>query len=495
MSRRLRLAGLGAGAAFLLLALLAGIERGRGTLALKSRLNALAAQGERLSLDKLIPKPAPPGENAFAELTGVTKELEALVGKVSEGPRLEFSGPGQAVEISAMEEWGAKEGAGGNWKRFAEQFKGAEALLPKLRAAADKVAYDSGFDYRSGFVDFKMGQALEAKRSCQALSWSAMQNLRQGDMATAHQDLVALARLTALQGTERLTMAQLIRQSGAVLAFNTTWLALQTRGLSKPQLETLQEAWQKCDFVGDMELALEMERALTMDLFAQFRSSPAKLATHLARAEQADAAVAGALGSLPTHGFALKRMNLPLWKAVWAEQDQLSSLNRWQGLIERERTARTGGWAAMTGGGQGGRESAAPWFEGTEERSRYDRMRFLVSGANPPPAEQLIRRTLSTQTMQQMTVAALAIERYRLHCGKFPKHLGELHHHHHLASAPRDWMDGKPLRYKHEQRGFRLYSVGHDGKDDGGDPSPEGTHARFRDIWDGRDAVWPTTAP
>ena len=53
-------------------------------------------------------------------------------------------------------------------------------------------------------------------------------------------------------------------------------------------------------------------------------------------------------------------------------------------------------------------------------------------------------------------------------------------------------MNGKPLRYRLEPAGlFRLYSVGRDGADEGGDPAPVAAWKRYSTIWDGRDAVWP----
>ncbi len=42
--------------------------------------------------------------------------------------------------------------------------------------------------------------------------------------------------------------------------------------------------------------------------------------------------------------------------------------------------------------------------------------------------------------------------------------------------------------------GFLLYSVGEDGKDDGGNSAPQEDKKRYRQIWDGRDAVWPSAA-
>ena len=92
-----------------------------------------------------------------------------------------------------------------------------------------------------------------------------------------------------------------------------------------------------------------------------------------------------------------------------------------------------------------------------------------------------------------MTLAALALKRYAgRHGGALPPSLStlvpEL-----LPEAPTDWMDGQLLRYRPaaDGRTFLLYSVGIDGRDDGGDPIPAAGADRRDGLWSGRDAVWP----
>jgi hypothetical protein len=60
-----------------------------------------------------------------------------------------------------------------------------------------------------------------------------------------------------------------------------------------------------------------------------------------------------------------------------------------------------------------------------------------------------------------------------------------------LDGVPVDYMNGERLRYHRDlDQSYRLYSVGADGKDDGGDPEPVNAWQRYSSIWDGRDAVW-----
>ena len=62
-----------------------------------------------------------------------------------------------------------------------------------------------------------------------------------------------------------------------------------------------------------------------------------------------------------------------------------------------------------------------------------------------------------------------------------------------LTAIPHDPMSGKLLIYRLRPDGaFLLYSVGLDGRDDGGDPRP-GAGGK-PGLWEGLDAVWPDAA-
>lgn len=67
----------------------------------------------------------------------------------------------------------------------------------------------------------------------------------------------------------------------------------------------------------------------------------------------------------------------------------------------------------------------------------------------------------------QLAATALAVERYRLAHGSAPETLSQLVPGY-LAAVPPDPFDGTPLRYKSLDHGFMVYSVGENGKDDGG---------------------------
>jgi hypothetical protein len=92
-----------------------------------------------------------------------------------------------------------------------------------------------------------------------------------------------------------------------------------------------------------------------------------------------------------------------------------------------------------------------------------------------------------SQARLRCAVAALAAERYRRAKGRWPETLDDLKGEY-LREVPSDPFDGRPLRYRKDDEGVVVYSVGPDGKDDGGDrtrlnnPGP-GADIGFR-LWD-----------
>ena len=91
----------------------------------------------------------------------------------------------------------------------------------------------------------------------------------------------------------------------------------------------------------------------------------------------------------------------------------------------------------------------------------------LVTEAVATPAGLLVGAALQDQAELRSAVAAIACERHRQATGQWPDSLAELPKSL-LPAVPRDPFDGQPLRYRKLPDGVVVYSVGYDGKDDGG---------------------------
>ena len=81
--------------------------------------------------------------------------------------------------------------------------------------------------------------------------------------------------------------------------------------------------------------------------------------------------------------------------------------------------------------------------------------------------DPLLNRVTDTHALQQVTMTALALRLYRKENGRYPENLQQLVPKY-LPSVLIDPYDGKPLRYRKLQRGFKVWSVGGNRKDDGG---------------------------
>lgn len=69
------------------------------------------------------------------------------------------------------------------------------------------------------------------------------------------------------------------------------------------------------------------------------------------------------------------------------------------------------------------------------------------------------------------SIAAIAVERFRLAHGQLPENLDELVPQF-ISAVPIDPFDGQPLRYHRLAKGYVIYSIGSDGHDDGGLEKP-----------------------
>jgi len=471
MKRWLKRIGLCAGVLCLLGFIFVLAAHLRGHSALNQRLEALRAQGQKLSAKELNLKRPAGEENAIVALRPVWRKLKVAVPALDDAPpSLRFAAPGQVVVAAPLQEWVIARSTN-TWQRVAPQLEHAATLLAGLHAALQKPAYDNGIE------ELPLVPRLDLQRMAQLLQAAVLHDLGQRQPAAAFAHLSDLLQLIAHQQSEPYIVCQLVRQNCGVHGFAATWQALQSAGFDQGQLASLQAAWEKCDFAGAMPAAFAMDQALELDTYADLRDSDEDLTSP---------------GLCPSWLYG------PLWRFAWSDQDELRTLIRWQVMSERERIARTNSWTALPVWNHTEDASAEmPWrvlFEHAEDLGRYDRYRYLLSGDSFSVTDIIIRGTLRAQVQQQMAVTAIALQRYRLRNGKLPADLGALVPDL-LKTLPRDSMDGKTLRYKLQpDGGFLLYSVGEDGKDDGGSPAPADSATKFRSLSDGRDTVWPKPA-
>jgi type II secretory pathway pseudopilin PulG len=105
-------------------------------------------------------------------------------------------------------------------------------------------------------------------------------------------------------------------------------------------------------------------------------------------------------------------------------------------------------------------------------RSDLARRRLcILSGMTLPSLGKIILQEARTQALLRLAATAMAVERYRHERGRLPVTLSDLTPQF-LDGVPTDPFDGAPLRYRPLMRGYEIYSVDADGRDDGGREPP-----------------------
>ena len=111
-----------------------------------------------------------------------------------------------------------------------------------------------------------------------------------------------------------------------------------------------------------------------------------------------------------------------------------------------------------------------------------------IFASNGDTYAKSMAKCAGSEAQRSLVIAAIALARYRLRHGSYPVRC-EAVVPEFLAAWPRDPMDGQPVRYRrYDDDTFTLYTVGENGQDDGGDPTP----TPGSDSWQrGKDIVWP----
>ncbi|MEO8426419.1 MAG: hypothetical protein ABI651_04825, partial [Verrucomicrobiota bacterium] len=470
-------------------------ERLRGQLAVGSWKKEMLSGGEKLNVLELIPTPPLPAENGAVEVIMAAKQLASVPSNVP--PLLRFLNPQQAVVVFTLDAWESEKSNGkgmltNTWTDVDDELSSTRILLTQIVEALQKPAFNSGVVYTNGFSSFDVPWLTQLKKAGQWLTALCIADLRKGHAEQAFTSLTALNSLTHAQESEPLIISQLVRVAVAYSAFGTLWQSLQSDTFSDAQLKSLSQQWQDNHFVDAMVASFQVERDMTIDQFRILRSSKSKLDEGIRGMTQV-AAMFGTEDSLGADSFFVNYIQVPLWRAAYSYHDELRSLKTWQERITEARSLQTNSWAAINYEQGEPRDGFFSVLESDEPKDYgwYGKLRFLFSATTTFSARATLLRAVRADAQKELAIAAIALKRFHMATGRYPDNLSALVPAY-LSAVPKDWMDGKPLRYNLKPDGtFQLYSINEDGKDDGGDGSLMAKKPKKISIWDGRDAIWP----
>jgi hypothetical protein len=380
-----------------------------------------------------------------------------------------------------MQRMGDNKGAIDVWPIFTAAVRTNEPALGQAQALLDA----GGIEFVQDISQPDFGEQSFLPKIMDMVSDSgdsAILALHEGRMQEAYHDLKSSGAVFELAAKDTTMDEQLASYSITTTEFEYFWEALQVGGWTDEQLAQWQHQWEQTDILAAAEATLDLERLQGMMVFVKARSS--RQDAGVTRNDEiwndfllnARSGVNDLLASYPRYWR---------WRWIWSYREEQRFLEIMQTLIEATRDAQK-------------RRSILSYLK---ERNASDTKSASVSTnvdvlgsiifLNIQVAE-LIRQALCVQTEANIVTAAIALERYRLGHHAYPDALAKLVPEF-VQSVPVDCMDGHDLRYRLNLDGtYLLYSVGDDGVDNGGDPTPK--EGKNRGFFDGRDFVWPRAA-
>jgi hypothetical protein len=272
-----------------------------------------------------------------------------------------------------------------------------------------------------------------------------------GDTANA---AVAIENLLGMAHTldkEPDLIAQLVRISFTAMAKESLERCLNITNLNRAELSELAPGFSAADKTNVMVRALIGERAINTPVFIEASQTP----------EAAKGLVEGAqtVGGFADPMLDFWLIHLPRFFEVtgfW-DRDLLFYLNNMETNIALDHFAPPRSLAAADNFKKAEKE--------VEQNHYYLSKLFLeaLSSAVVKEAKNL--------AYLRVSIAAVAVERFRVAHGQLPQSLNDLVPQF-LSAVPADPFDGKPLRYHRLAKGYVIYSVGADGQDDGGREKP-----------------------
>jgi hypothetical protein len=483
-------------------------ERWRGQWALKSWKRQMMAKGEIFDAKQLWPPPSPKSQEFSNRLARVTEQLPRRLsnyaGQMS-GIVLEKPGAGRRGS-QAMEPQMFGNGTSTNsWQDLDAILRDGQTPLQSLREMMKDPPPAMSYDLVKRLENDSIPSFVSVRVAAQALHSAAMDDLHHGNLTGAMESLEALSGVVKLYGEDPTLVCFMIRIAVLGLSIDAYWDALQAEGWTEPQLDVLQQA-SRCDkMLSQMPRTMVGERVWRIHQLYWFRSHSYRdwVSRYLPFYQSFGMSVprsetAGVVGLCRQWVFH------PIWSFAWADQEELNYLHAMQADIETLRwSAEQGSWLGlrqqMDASHRNYRSPAAGWRFYTA-LPLVDHFSGII-GSSPVPAPiyphaNFSRTWLTTMkylTLNQMVTTVIALKRYELRHGRLPPTIASLVPDF-LNEAPRDFMDGQPLRYQiSRDASFTLYSVGKDGEDDGGNPTSEdlGKRQQNDNPWAGRDWVWP----
>ena len=468
----------------------------------------LKAEGETLDFRATLNEPVPEAENFCAipllkDLALLVdhdggkgapganrKRLEALKlqskGNAGEVPKVTNAVLGKRTDLKAWADWLRKEGAlpmpadGDGAREVLAALATHDALVQELAAGLDRPQAQWTPEWKTkslppflAMVELPHYASVQALNSTLALR--AIAAARTGDAAKAHETVLIIARLDQACFNDPFLIGQLVGAAGTSMLCGATWELCAAHAGTAEDFTKLEFTLANLDLHRAVLRACRSEMASNVDIVQYFKERPSEIPGLVQMSSSG-------LQSQPSGADWL--MHLVPGGFFDASAALLADL-QFRHII---KPLKDGDWPqALT---------AAHDLENELKAMKpkvWTHPSYIMAAIIVPATKGILSRCIYSQALMNQAVIACALERHRIEKRSYPDSLDAVR----LADGkllPPDPMNGTLRHYRKTLDGrYAMWSVGFDGKDDGGkrvlnEKQPENT--RFHDATYVGDWVW-----
>ena len=236
----------------------------------------MEAEGEIFDARRLWPPPSPESlefSNRLAQEmgqlpTGLANYAGMLSGIVPDQPGYVRRGSQEQYPPISQ-----KRASTNPWQDLDTPIGQAQLALESLRQLMKNPPSDMGYDIVERLGTDSIPNLVSVRRTAQALHAAAIDDLHNGNLAGALENLTALSGLVRLYADAPTLVNFMIRVAITGLSVDICWDALQAKGWTEPQLAAFQQACQDDKLLlAQMSRSMEAERAARLHELAWFRS-------------------------------------------------------------------------------------------------------------------------------------------------------------------------------------------------------------------------------
>jgi hypothetical protein len=463
----------------------------------------LREKGEKLAISELLPPPVPAESNSVNAVEDAFRLFVSGSEKIPAAMRM--IAPGKALVGWSQPDVRGFDNSGdftNSWDEFTAEVAADRPAIELLHQVLERPRLDFQLDYKKGFA-LLLPHLAPLKRSAQMLETAAVCNLHAGDPGAAATNILTLLALVQRNAAEGFLISHLVRIAMTAIAVAPTWELLQATNVTDAQLAAVQKGWEQMDFLSDATNVYVLERTVGMDTIEKSRATHEEFEKIFGLSSFMSSSSSSASGGWGWEAMTEKpryAVAEVMWRSSWSYADELRTLQSEQIILETLRTMQTNqsqfykaDYDAMNTrlSSLGITNAGAAFFRALEIPDLSE-----MFGGNWISSS--VRKTMQMETADRVVVTAIALKRFQVQHGKWPATLTELVPEF-FSSVPIDPYAGTPLHYHPKADGtYLLYSVGDNGKDDGGDPTNStsgGSNPNYS--WQNlraRDWVWPQPA-